>query len=62
MPEIRFHDVRQTFATLMLKDRADRNSVSKMLGHSPVKVTHDVYGHVVPGMRRDALQSLNGIF
>ena len=62
VPEVRFHDMRHTFATLMLKNRADLNTVSKMLGHSSVKVTLDVYGHIVPGMQKEALQSLDGLF
>ena len=52
VPDIRFHDMRHTFATLMLRNRADLNTVSRMLGHSSVKITLDVYGHVVPGMQK----------
>jgi integrase len=62
VPNLRFHDMRHTFATLMLKNRADLNTVSRMLGHSSVKITLDVYGHVVPGMQKEALKSLDELF
>jgi integrase len=62
VPNIRFHDMRHTFATLMLKNRSDLNTVSRMLGHSSVKITLDVYGHVVPGMQKEALKSLDELF
>jgi integrase len=63
LPDIRFHDLRHTFATLMLRSpTADINTVSKMLGHSSVKVTLDVYAHVMPGMQKQALKGLDSLF
>lgn len=63
LPDVRFHDLRHTFATLMLQSPgADINTVSRMLGHSSVKVTLDVYAHVMPGMQKEALKSLDGLF
>ncbi len=41
---------------------ANINSVSQMLGHSSVKITLDVYGHLMPDMQVATLEALNGIF
>jgi integrase len=46
LPDIRFHDLRHTFATLTLAKGANVKTVSKMLGHSIIRVTLDVYAHV----------------
>lgn len=45
LPVIRFHDLRHTYATLMLKAGANDLVVSKILGHSSVSFTKDVYTH-----------------
>jgi integrase len=62
LPDIRFHDLRHTFATLTLAKGANVKTVSKMLGHSTIRVTLDVYAHVMPGMQSDALKTLDGLF
>jgi hypothetical protein len=33
-----------------------------MLGHSSVKNTLDVYGHLMPGMQEATLNTLDGMF
>lgn len=62
LPDIRFHDLRHTFASIALSKGANINAVSKMLGHSSVRITLDVYGHLMPGMQEAALSTLDGIF
>jgi hypothetical protein len=44
----RFHDLRQTCATLLLTKGVHPKIVSEMLGHSSVSITPDVYSHVIP--------------
>jgi integrase len=50
LPNIRFPDLRHTFASIARSRGANINTVSKMLGHTSVKITLDVYGHLMPGM------------
>ena len=50
LPDIRFHDLRHTCATLLLTKGVHPNIVSEMLGHSSVSITLDVYSHVIPGL------------
>jgi integrase len=59
---IRFHDLRHTFATLMLEDGVHIKVVSELLGHASVNVTLMIYAHVTPRMRDRALISQNAIF
>lgn len=58
LPEIRFHDLRHTCATLMLTQNVNPKIVSEMLGHSSISVTLDTYSHVLPSMRDNAVRAL----
>jgi integrase len=45
----RFHDLRHTAATLMLRDGLPVHEVSAVLGHAQTSTTLNVYSHVLPG-------------
>jgi integrase len=45
---IRFHDARQSHATLLLRQGAHPRVVQEQLGHSTIATTLDVYSHVTP--------------
>lgn len=44
-PNVRFHDMRHSFATLMLEKGINPKIVSTVLGHSGIGVTLDLYSH-----------------
>jgi integrase len=50
LPDIRFHDLRHTCATLLLTKGVHPKIVSEMLGHSSIAITLDIYSHVIPGL------------
>ena len=54
LPRIRFHDLRHTHATIMLKKGVPVKVVSERLGHSSPAFTMTVHQHVIPGMQADA--------
>jgi integrase len=54
LPQIRFHDLRHTCATLLLTRNVNPKIVSEMLGHSTIAITLDTYSHVLPNMRDQA--------
>jgi len=54
VPLIRFHDVRGTHATLLIKAGVPVKVVSERLGHANPAFTIDTYQHVLPGMQADA--------
>jgi integrase len=43
----RFHDLRHTAVALAIKDNKHPFEISKMLGHTSIKTTFDVYGHLL---------------
>ena len=44
LPDIRWHDLRSTFCTLLLKNDFSPKAVSKLMGHAKENITMDVYG------------------
>ena len=59
LPNIRFHDLRHTAATLMLLSNIPILIVSRRLGHAKVSTTLDIYGHFIPGMQDQAAQMMD---
>lgn len=62
IPIIRFHDLRHTHATLMLKNNTHPKIVADRLGHSNIKMTLDTYSHILPDMQQEAVKDLNKLF
>ena len=58
LPYIRFHDLRHTHATLLLKQGVHPKVVSERLSHSTIGITMDTYTHVLPNMQKEAAQLL----
>ena len=54
LPDIRFHDLRHTSATLLLSQGVHPKVVQERLGHSQISVTLDTYSHVLPTMQLEA--------
>jgi len=54
MPDMRFHDLRHTYAVNALRSGDDIKTVQGNLGHHTAAFTLDTYGHVTEEMRRDS--------
>jgi len=67
---VRFHDLRHSFASILLLLGVSAKVISEALGHASVAFTMDVYSHIIEGMQADAMLLLdkvlpegkNGIF
>lgn len=57
----RMYDLRHLFATTLLNKGADLAAVSKMMGHSTVKLTADTYYHYMEGEKERAVRLLPGL-
>ncbi len=45
---IRFHDLRHTYASLMIRNGEDIVRVSRLMGHANASITLNVYSHMIP--------------
>ena len=61
LPDIRFHDMRHTCATLLLSRGVNVKVVSEMLGHADVSITLRIYAHVLPHMQHLAVQEMEAL-
>jgi len=55
----RFHDLRHTFASLLLQQGESLLYVKEQRGHSSIQVTVDLYGHLIPGGNNGAVDRLD---
>jgi len=62
LPEIRFHDLRHTFATLFLEAGGNIKTLQQMLGHASINITIDTYGHVSEEMLSAAANKMEGMY
>ncbi len=56
-PDLRFHDLRHTFASMLICKGFDLSSVSQLLGHSSDRVTRRIYFHMIPDHARKILDN-----
>ncbi len=59
LPRIRFHDLRHTHATQLLKSNVHPKIVQERLGHEDISTTLNLYSHVLPGMQDAAARSVD---
>lgn len=62
LPNIRFHDLRHTAATLLLTRGTHPKIVQEMLGHSSISITLDIYSHVLPNLQGEAVRTMEDLF
>ena len=57
--DLRFHDLRHTFASIMFSEGVDIGDVQKLLRHASYRTTVDVYRHLLPNQLNKALKILD---
>jgi integrase len=56
---LRFHQARHTYASFMIAANVNPKALSAFMGHSSIKVTFDLYGHLMPGSEAEAAALLD---
>lgn len=54
--DLHIHDLRRTLGTWLLSSGAPIAVVSKKLGHSSIRITEQVYAHMLPDVAKDATE------
>ncbi|KYH31664.1 tyrosine recombinase XerC [Moorella mulderi DSM 14980] len=58
---VKWHDLRHTYATFLLRKGLHPKIVAERLGHSSVKITLDTYSHVLPDTQAEAAKAIESI-
>lgn len=56
--KIRFHDLRHTYASIQIDLGANSKYLQKQMGHSSIKITLDIYGHLMKDVNKEAASRL----
>ena len=59
LPDVLFHDLRHTHATMLLEQNVHPKVVSERLGHASVSITLDTYSHVLPNLQHAVAERLD---
>lgn len=62
LDRIRFHDLRHTYVSLLLAEGIPIKYIQKQVGHSSIKVTMDIYGHIMPETAEQSVKVLDSLF
>ena len=61
LPQIRFHDLRHTYVTLLLCKNVNPKISSEMLGHASIAITLHTYSHVLSDMQDSAVKAMEEV-
>lgn len=61
LPQMRFHDLRHSCASLLLAQGVPLKVVQEVLGHSSIMITGDIYAHLMPDAKREAATMMGQI-
>ncbi|GFP24423.1 integrase, partial [Candidatus Hakubella thermalkaliphila] len=59
--KIRWHDLRHSYASMLINDGANIKYVQKQLGHASCQVTLDTYSHLIREAGWEAIGKLDGL-
>ena len=61
-PDIRFHDLRHSCASLLINQGAELKDIADWLGHSDIKMTANLYGHIYDEHKKELSKNFNILF
>jgi len=62
LPDIRFHDLRHSCASLLIAQGIPARVVMETLGHSQISLTMDTYAHIFSDVQRQAADAMDRLF
>ena len=61
LPDIRFHDLRHTFASWLAINGTPIYTIKELMGHRTLAMT-ERYSHLIPDAKREAVKGLTEMF
>ena len=62
LPDMRFHDLRHSAATLLIAQGVHARVIAEILGHTDIRLTMNLYGHVADETQRHAVNKLDTVY
>jgi integrase len=62
LPDVRFHDMRHSVATILLAAKMDLKAVSELLGHSSVATTADIYQSALSEQQQEIVAKMGDLY
>lgn len=62
LPQIRFHDLRHTSATLLINQGVHAKTIAARLGHADIRTTMNIYGHALQSADQAAADKFESLF
>ncbi len=59
--KLRLHDLRHSYASIMLAAGVNVKVISESLGHANIGITLDIYCHLLPGLGKSAAESFDNL-
>ena len=59
--QVRFHDLRHTFASFLIAKNVHPKRIQALMGHSTIKTTMDVYGHLMNDADNEAAEHVSAL-
>lgn len=60
LPHIRFHELRHSCASLLINAGFNLKDIQEWMGHSDIKMTANIYGHLDVGRKQSMAENLSG--
>jgi len=62
LPRIRLHDLRHSYAAMLIAEGAHPRAIMERLGHSTIQVTLGTYGHLFPSLEASLTEALDNVY
>jgi integrase len=59
---VRFHDLRHTYASLLMESETDLKVIQELMGHSSISTTMDIYTHLKMEQKRNSVEKMADLF
>jgi integrase len=61
LPHVTPHTLRHTYAAFLIREGAHPKVIQTLMGHTSIKVTMDLYGHLLPGLGEELAARLDDL-